>query len=662
MNRKQRRAAAKAGQTNRTTGPGFATPYVAVAEMSAKARQLRLNGQLAAAEDVCRKILAIDPNHAGSLHILGSIALEAGRPDIAIQWLDKAAAFRDRDAALHNERGLALLALGRVAEAERAFQRAVALAPEDGRSHNNLALALWQQGKRAEAAARFATALKTAPELCDRYGEICDTLFRLNPAIAAAAGRAMDAWPRRLSLAALLGPNDHEAVAGDPLLNCLLVIAPVRSIELERLLTCARNALLLSVTQDETNAAEPPDLAFHCALAQQCFINEYVFAASAEEMAAAGQLRKSLVAALKSGAPVAPALIAAAASYFPLHEIDGAEILLDRGVYPGWPAPLEALLTLQLREPLQERELRASVPAMTAIEDATSLAVQRQYEENPYPRWILPARTEKAALDDFLRKHWPHAPLRRVAHGEGLDVLVAGCGTGKLPIEIAQTYAGARVLAVDLSRTSLAYAQRKSRELGCADITYAQADILTLGAIGRSFDYIDASGVLHHLADPEAGWRVLLSLLRPNGVMRVALYSETGRRHIAAARAFCVERGFRATAEDIRVARQALIDSPLREPLVRIYDFYTTSECRDLLFHVQEQRFSIARIRAFLAQENLNLIGFQISPEVLAQYARRFPHDRGLRDLDNWEQFEREQPETFLSMYQFWVQKAASSL
>jgi Tfp pilus assembly protein PilF/2-polyprenyl-3-methyl-5-hydroxy-6-metoxy-1,4-benzoquinol methylase len=625
--------------------------------MFARARHHRQNGQLAEADALCRRILAIDPQHAGSLHMLGAIALHVGRPDVAVGWLQRAIAANPHDAGAQNEMGLALQALGRLEEAAAHFRRAASLEPDNGRAYNNLAIALWQQGKTGEAAAQFARALELTSELFDEYGAVCGTLFNINPTIGTAAMRAMRAWPRRASIEELFGPHGYRTAAGDPLLHGMLVGAPVRGVELERLLTCVRRALLEAVVRGEAGAPDETDLGFRCALARQCFINEFVFAATADEIAAAEKLKQSLVSALAARAPTAPETIAAVASYFPLHEIPGAAARLDRAAAADWPAAVDALLTVHLREPLEERKLRASIPALTAIDDATSLAVRRQYEENPYPRWILPpARAQKVSLHEFLKRHWPHAPLHGLPEGDGLDVLVAGCGTGRLAIAIAQTFAGARILAVDLSLASLAYAQRKSRALGC-DIAYAQADILQLESIGRTFDFIEVSGVLHHLADPEAGWRVLLSLLRPGGVMRVALYSELARRDIVAARAFCAERGFGPTAHDIRAAREALLGSELRQKLARIPDFYTTSECRDLLFHAQEQRFTIARIRAFLAEQNLTFIGFHIPPPLVAAYGRRFPYDRGLRALDNWEQFEREQPDTFLSMYQFWVQK-----
>ena len=76
---------------------------------------------------------------------------------------------------------------------------------------------------------------------------------------------------------------------------------------------------------------------------------------------------------------------------------------------------------------------------------------------------------------------------------------------------------------------------------------------------GGDFDFIEASGVLHHLADPWEGWRVLLSLLRPGGTMQVGLYSELARRNIVAARALIAERGYRPVPRGYpaRVARKS---------------------------------------------------------------------------------------------------------
>ncbi|MEK7327813.1 MAG: class I SAM-dependent methyltransferase [Chloroflexota bacterium] len=86
------------------------------------------------------------------------------------------------------------------------------------------------------------------------------------------------------------------------------------------------------------------------------------------------------------------------------------------------------------------------------------------------------------------------------------------------------------VLAVDLSRASLAYAVRMAERFGVTSVTFQQADILEMGELDRRFHLIDCGGVLHHLKDPLKGWRVLVGLLEPDGLMKIALYSSRARR------------------------------------------------------------------------------------------------------------------------------------
>ena len=316
----------------------------------------------------------------------------------------------------------------------------------------------------------------------------------------------------------------------------------------------------------------------------------------------------------------------------------------------------------QVREPLEDRDARASIPRLTPINDGVSLLVQEQYEENPYPRWVRTASVVRpTTLDVYLHRQLPLARLGNVGKVEGVQILIAGCGTGQHSVETAQKLVGADVLAVDLSLTCLCYAQRKSRALGLSRLQYAQADILHLGSIGRTFDLIEAGGVLHHLADPLAGWRVLLSILRPGGIMRVGLYSKLARSHIIAARAFIAERGYERTADDIRRFRQDLIGTG-NEMASKIAsecrDFFSTSECRDLLFHRQEHRFTLPEIGSFLAECGLEFLGFEVEGGFLQQFRRRFPGRKALTDLDAWNAFETENPHTFTGMYQFYVQRS----
>jgi SAM-dependent methyltransferase len=339
------------------------------------------------------------------------------------------------------------------------------------------------------------------------------------------------------------------------------------------------------------------------------------------------------------------------AAYFPLFSIPRARILLDR----AWPPAIEAILTQQICEPEEERELRRTIPQLTSIEDTVSRSVRAQYEENPYPRWVVAGAAGTAEdVTSYLRRTFPQSRILPVGRGASFDILVAGCGTGRNAVETTQKFKGARTLAIDLSLSSLAHAARKSHD--APQIEYAQADLLELGVLDRRFDLIEAVGVLHHLADPFAGWRALLSLLKPQGVMKVGLYSAYARRDLPQQRDGLS--GAIPTAGDVRKVRQQLLCG---DPDLALHpDFFTISTCRDLLFHVQEQSVPLDAIDDFLRRQNLTFLGFDLDASVLALYRERFADDPGARDLDHWQEFEAVNPDIFSGMYQFWLQKGPS--
>ncbi len=612
MNRKARRAAAK--QAGFSPSPAAAdSPFHAAKadEVYAAAISHYRKGEFVQAENLCRLALSREPRHLRSLVLLGDVVQQSGRNKLAVKLLSQALELDRTDAAAHDNIAIAYQALGRMDEAVAHFTHAMALGLRD-------------------------------PEI----------LVKQSAAVTAPLKRLADAWPRQLRLAELLGARGAGAMAQDAMLLALLQSKVVHDRELERLLTAIRRGLLQhAIEEADRQPVDDDGLEFFCALAQQCFLNEYVFALGDFERTQVRQVEDRIVAVLKAGAEIAPLDLIVTASYLPLYKLPGASSFLNG----PWPDAVERLLTQQIREPLEEESDREDIPALTAIDDALSLRVQHQYEESPYPRWTAVPQIEPTTVVRFLRDRQNIVPLSWPQTTVGVHILIAGCGTGSHSIDSALRFPKARILAIDISRTSLAYARRKSRALGLTNIEYGQADILKLAALGRRFDVIETVGVLHHLADPAAGWRVLLSLLRPHGLMLVGLYSATARQSLAAARAFIAERGYRATAEDIRTCRQALIQ---RFGMPPFRDFSSTSGCRDLLFNVMEHRFTIPQIKAFLDENRLTFLGFeQLPPDVLRQFQQQFPDADAMRDLGSWHAFEQMHPLTFGNMYFFWVQK-----
>jgi SAM-dependent methyltransferase len=544
---------------------------------------------------------------------------------------------------------------GKPNEAVRLYKQVLALKPDHAEACNNLGCVLLAQGKRDAASACFERALVLVPQLFDDFASVSALLVAVNAELGEGMTRAAGAWPQRLPARDLLGSAGFEAICADTLLRRVLESTTIREVNLERLLTSVRLDVLRMARDIATDdGVEGNILGFCCALAKQCFINEYVFATTHEEAEQAERLKQNLVAALTQGSNIPALWPTVVAAYFPLHSLPNAQSLLDR----AWPAALTDVLAQQVREPSEERQYRDLIPRLTGIDDDVSVAVRGQYEENPYPRWVHAASASASiTLDEHLRAQFPTAAFQPLGSSSGIDVLLAGCGTGRHPIEVARKYRDARVLAVDLSLSSLCYAKRKTPASLAEKIEYAQADILKLASIERTFDLIEASGVLHHLADPTAGWRVLLGLLRPGGFMHVGLYSELARRDIVAVRAFIREQGYRPTADDIRRCRQDLLNSPLNG-VAKADDFFSTSECRDLLFHIQERRLTIPQIKSFISENGLKFLGFEFGPQVMQRYRDIFGGDGFMRDLDRWHAFETERPDTFAGMYQFWIQKS----
>jgi len=186
---------------------------------------------------------------------------------------------------------------------------------------------------------------------------------------------------------------------------------------------------------------------------------------------------------------------------------------------------------------------------------------------------------------------------------------------------------------------------------------------MELGSLERRFDLIESVGVLHHLGDPLAGWRVLVDLLRPGGLMKIGLYSETARQDIISGRSLIAEKGYATSPEDIRRCRQdiiAMAEDGIRKmvEISNMKDFFSLSECRDLLFHVQEHGFTLLRIEAALETLKLKFLGFEMRDQsVLRKFGKSHPGRSALTSLSLWHKFELKNPDTFRGMYQFWCRK-----
>lgn len=681
-------------------------------------------GRIKEAEVEFRRITALTPDDAEAHRNLGNVLFNLGLFNEAVVSYRKVLTIKSDDADVHNQLGIALYELGQLEDAVASFNKAIAIKVDPPGVHNNLGCALQEMGKIEEAITNFHLALAIKPdnpEASSNLGNALQELGRmdeafmyrrravaLNPQNALFWGGLatsvenlsfnaiddnllQDLWqllekptvrPSYLIqpiLSALRHHPDFSQIIeftsswepdiqisyGDlakrlssiPLFIRVMKLSPINDLQIERMLTVLRLAMI-----KETLAGKNDErcLPFSTALALQCFTNEYAFYETDEEKAYVENLQQQIKTLVEEGRDIPPSFIASLGAYRPLNSYPWARELCER----EWDLYIKEVIERQLTEPQEEKSLRDKITRLTPIKNTVSQLVREQYERNPYPRWIKTGIEGKGRSIGTLLQG---APLRLVLGDyqspKNPEILIAGCGTGQHAILTASRLLNVRLLAVDLSLSCLSYALRKTKELKITNIEYAQGDILELGCLKRQFDLIESVGVLHHLGDPLVGWRVLVDLLKPGGLMKIALYSETARLGFTKGRSFIAEKGYGTSSEDIRRCRQdiiAMANDGVREmaEICSQKDFFSLSDCRDLLFHVQEHLFNLPQIEEALTALNLKFLGFEMrNQSVLRKFRKTYPGKSALTSLPQWHKFELKNPETFRGMYQFWCKK-----
>jgi SAM-dependent methyltransferase len=281
-------------------------------------------------------------------------------------------------------------------------------------------------------------------------------------------------------------------------------------------------------------------------------------------------------------------------------------------------------------------------------------AVATQYCRWPYPAWSRLTIPKATTVPDVVERLDGGAPCDLAVKAE---LLVAGCGTGWEAAYYARRFPDARITAIDVSASSLAIAAERCAGLG---IEFRLLDLNQVSSLGRKFDLVICSGVLHHLPDPEAGWAELAKIVKPGGVMKVMLYSRVAWLRVEAAKARIADLRKQQVDDDVlRAARRRLIDEAPQ--LVQgFYDFFYLAGVHDFLFNYQVDCFDVPRIARALSDFRLELLAFVLpSAAAEAQYRADNPHDPLMRDLAAWAALEKKNPFLFAGMYDFWCRRPA---
>jgi len=244
--------------------------------------------------------------------------------------------------------------------------------------------------------------------------------------------------------------------------------------------------------------------------------------------------------------------------------------------------------------------------------DAASVAekVRAFYEHHPYPPPVdslekyrrLGQDRQKRRVDYHL--FWPVRPYR-----EDQSILIAGCGTSQAA-KHALRWPAAQITGIDFSANSVRCTEELKRKYHLSNLQVRQLPVERVSELETSFDQIICTGVLHHLADPDAGLRALRGVLKPDGgAMLLMVYAPYGRTGIYMLQEFCRRIGIHANDEEIRDLIAALTALPPGHPLENLLreapDFRQEAALADALLNPQDRAYSVPQLFDFIQKAGL---------------------------------------------------------
>jgi SAM-dependent methyltransferase len=271
--------------------------------------------------------------------------------------------------------------------------------------------------------------------------------------------------------------------------------------------------------------------------------------------------------------------------------------------------------------------------------------VCRFYTHHPYPP---PVENLDRARDEWRdgNRHraeyhlfWPDRPYR-----SDLDILIAGCGTWQAA-KYAVCRPGASVVGIDVSPTSLDHTGQLKSKYGLTNLEMRHLPIERVAELDRCFDLIVCTGVLHHLADPDAGLRALSRVLKPEGLIYLMVYAPYGRTGVYMLQEYCRRLGIGTTERDIGDLMAVLKTLPQHHPLAALLrgsrDAGNPDALADALLNPRDRSYSVPQLFDFIERNELTFERWHSQAPYLPQCGAiaATPHATRLSALPEREQY-----------------------
>ncbi|HEX5966809.1 MAG TPA: class I SAM-dependent methyltransferase [Pyrinomonadaceae bacterium] len=266
------------------------------------------------------------------------------------------------------------------------------------------------------------------------------------------------------------------------------------------------------------------------------------------------------------------------------------------------------------------------------------------YTNHPFPP---PLENLDRALeyyrDDNVRRSEFHLLWPNHAYREDFDVLIAGCGTWQAA-KYALGHPAARVVAIDVSATSLEHTERLKQKHNLTNLDVRELPIENANDLGQSFDHIICTGVLHHLADPDAGLHALRSVLQRDGAMYLMVYAPYGRAGVYMMQEYCRTLGVGTSPDEISDLISVLKTLPQHHPMLSAQGGareFNADALADALLNPRERAYSVPQVFDFLERNELVLGRWYWQAAYLPQCGSisLTPHAKRLAALPEREQY-----------------------
>jgi len=243
------------------------------------------------------------------------------------------------------------------------------------------------------------------------------------------------------------------------------------------------------------------------------------------------------------------------------------------------------------------------------VADSSPDPIQEFYNRHPYP----------PAVDnlDRARDEWRDGNRRRAeyhllwpgkADRADLQILVAGCGTWQAA-KYALCHPDAHIVGIDVSATSIEHTRKLQQQYGLRNLEIRQLPIERAGELQRQFDLIVSTGVIHHLADPDAGLAALREVLTRDGAMYLMVYAPYGRAGVYMLQQYCRRLGIGTSDAEIRDLAAALESLPQHHPLAALLrgsrDARDPDALADALLNPRDRAYSVPELFEFIERNSL---------------------------------------------------------